>query len=278
MPGKNGYEVAQYIKQSPTLSHIPVVLLTGAFEPVDQARAAEVGCDGVLAKPFEPQLVIGRVKELLSADAHGGDGRRGGPGPRAGRESGAGRTGRLFRSARRRVFQAVGRKAGFGRKARIESAGGRRSRTRLRRRSPSSVADELDRYVSEHSEGHTPELSLSPEPVLQAAEPHQSRPRSSRPFRPSAALPASEFPGVSGSDSRAGPRNSDVGAVGQPAGRVKRAGVGGPSPTGVSVDCRRVRCASRRRAGGAGVRRSPRMAASPGRQPLLNRRRPCRST
>src|SRR5712691_10431051 len=66
MPGKNGYEVAQYIRQTPKLSHIPVVLLTGAFEPVDQARAAEAGCDGVLAKPLEPQLVIGRVKELLA--------------------------------------------------------------------------------------------------------------------------------------------------------------------------------------------------------------------
>jgi CheY-like chemotaxis protein len=66
MPGKNGYEVAQYMRESPRLAHIPVVLLTGAFEPVDQARAAEAGCDGVLAKPFEPQLVIGRVKELLA--------------------------------------------------------------------------------------------------------------------------------------------------------------------------------------------------------------------
>ena len=67
MPGRDGYEVARYIRQTPKLSHIPIVLLTGAFEPVDQAKAAEVGCDGVLAKPFEPQLVIGRVKELLSA-------------------------------------------------------------------------------------------------------------------------------------------------------------------------------------------------------------------
>ena len=66
MPGKNGYEVAQYIRKSPRLAHIPVVLLTGAFEPVDQARANAAGCDGVLAKPFEPQLVIGRVKELLA--------------------------------------------------------------------------------------------------------------------------------------------------------------------------------------------------------------------
>lgn len=66
MPGKTGYEVADYIKHSPELSHIPVVLLTGAFEPVDQAKAEAVECDGVLAKPFEPQLVVGRVKELLA--------------------------------------------------------------------------------------------------------------------------------------------------------------------------------------------------------------------
>lgn len=71
MPGRDGYEVARYIRQTPKLSHIPVVLLTGAFEPVDQVKAAEVGCDGVLAKPFEPQLVIGRVKELLSGAPRG---------------------------------------------------------------------------------------------------------------------------------------------------------------------------------------------------------------
>ena len=65
MPGKNGYEVARYIKHSDRLAHIPVLLLTGAFEPVDQHKVAEVRCDGVLAKPFEPQFVIGRVKELL---------------------------------------------------------------------------------------------------------------------------------------------------------------------------------------------------------------------
>ena len=65
MPGRNGYEVARYIKNSPTLAHIPVLLLTGAFEPVDQAKALEAGCDGVLIKPFVPQFVIGRVKELL---------------------------------------------------------------------------------------------------------------------------------------------------------------------------------------------------------------------
>ena len=67
MPGQDGYEVAAFIKDDPTLAHIPVLLLTGAFEPVDEERARQVRCDGVLAKPFEPQLLIGRVKELLSA-------------------------------------------------------------------------------------------------------------------------------------------------------------------------------------------------------------------
>ena len=66
MSGKNGYEVARYIKQSPHLAHIPVLLLTGAFDPVDLEKAGAAGCDGVLAKPFEPQLVIRRVRELLA--------------------------------------------------------------------------------------------------------------------------------------------------------------------------------------------------------------------
>ena len=72
MPGPSGYDVARHVKNTPHLAHIPVVLLTGAFEPIDQARAAAVGCDGVLAKPFEPQLVIGRVRELLARPKQGG--------------------------------------------------------------------------------------------------------------------------------------------------------------------------------------------------------------
>lgn len=66
MPERNGYEVAAFIKGNPAFAHIPVVLLTGAFEPIDESRAKSVGCDGVLVKPFEPQLVISRVKDLLA--------------------------------------------------------------------------------------------------------------------------------------------------------------------------------------------------------------------
>ena len=68
MPERDGYEVAAFIKEHPELAHIPVLLLTGAFEPVDQARARAVGCDGVLVKPFEPQHGDRRVRDLLAGN------------------------------------------------------------------------------------------------------------------------------------------------------------------------------------------------------------------
>jgi CheY-like chemotaxis protein len=63
---RTGYDVAAFVKQKPELSHIPVLLLAGSLEPVDSARAAAAQCDGVLTKPFDPQKVVMRVKELLS--------------------------------------------------------------------------------------------------------------------------------------------------------------------------------------------------------------------
>jgi CheY-like chemotaxis protein len=65
MPKRSGYDVSAFVKGKPELSHIPVLLLAGAFEPVDDAKAKEVHCDGVLVKPFEPQQVIARVRELI---------------------------------------------------------------------------------------------------------------------------------------------------------------------------------------------------------------------
>jgi CheY-like chemotaxis protein len=73
MPERDGYEVAAFIKGRPDLAHIPVLLLTGAFEPIDEGRAKAAGCDGVLVKPFEPQMVISRVKDLIAGRRPAGD-------------------------------------------------------------------------------------------------------------------------------------------------------------------------------------------------------------
>ncbi|HWQ36894.1 MAG TPA: response regulator [Blastocatellia bacterium] len=70
MPGRDGYEVCQFIKTNPELRHIPVVLLVHAFEPFDQARAAEVGADCHLTKPFHSiRTLVSTVRELTQRDA-----------------------------------------------------------------------------------------------------------------------------------------------------------------------------------------------------------------
>ena len=67
MPVRNGYEVCKYVKEDSTLSHIPVILLVGAFDPLDEQEAQRVGADGVLKKPFvPPDPLISMVKSALT--------------------------------------------------------------------------------------------------------------------------------------------------------------------------------------------------------------------
>ena len=65
MPCVDGYEVARWVRQQPHLSAVPVLLLAGITDPVDEQRLHDSGANGVLEKPFEPSHVISRVKELL---------------------------------------------------------------------------------------------------------------------------------------------------------------------------------------------------------------------
>ena len=67
MPVRNGYEVCKYVKDDKTLCHIPVILLVGAFDPLDEQEAQRVGADGVLKKPFvPPDPLISMVKSALA--------------------------------------------------------------------------------------------------------------------------------------------------------------------------------------------------------------------
>src|SRR3977135_2585726 len=66
MPVRNGYEVCEYVKKDSRFAHIPVVLLVGAFDPLDEREAQRVGADGILKKPFvPPEPLITMVKTLL---------------------------------------------------------------------------------------------------------------------------------------------------------------------------------------------------------------------
>jgi CheY-like chemotaxis protein len=65
MPEKNGYEVCEAIKSNPATARIPVILLSGTFEPFDRERAERIGADAIVSKPFDSQQLIAQVELLL---------------------------------------------------------------------------------------------------------------------------------------------------------------------------------------------------------------------
>lgn len=66
LPGKNGYEICEFVKNHPELKNTPVILLVPAFEPFDEERAARVGADHHLTKPFQSiRTLIATVKNLI---------------------------------------------------------------------------------------------------------------------------------------------------------------------------------------------------------------------
>jgi CheY-like chemotaxis protein len=67
MPEKNGYDVCEQLKRNPATSGIPVLLLTGTFEPFDRKRAEAAGANGHITKPFESQVLVSKVEELIAA-------------------------------------------------------------------------------------------------------------------------------------------------------------------------------------------------------------------
>jgi CheY-like chemotaxis protein len=77
MPDKDGYEVCEFIKQHEQLAKIPVILMSGVVNRTVAERATAVKADDLIRKPFQPQDLITRVKNLLhpktSTSQTGGD-------------------------------------------------------------------------------------------------------------------------------------------------------------------------------------------------------------
>jgi CheY-like chemotaxis protein len=69
MPGLSGYEVCEAVKRLPGGAFIPVILLTGTFEPFDRARADRIGADGIVTKPFDSQALASLVRDLIQKAA-----------------------------------------------------------------------------------------------------------------------------------------------------------------------------------------------------------------
>lgn len=66
MPGLDGYQICERIKNNPDLTGVPVLLLAGTFEPFDEQRAEQVGAAGWISKPFTSQALIDKVEQTLA--------------------------------------------------------------------------------------------------------------------------------------------------------------------------------------------------------------------
>jgi DNA-binding response OmpR family regulator len=65
MPDKDGYQVCEFIKQHDRLGKTPVILMSGVVNRSVAERAMAVKADELIRKPFQPQDLIVRVKNLL---------------------------------------------------------------------------------------------------------------------------------------------------------------------------------------------------------------------
>lgn len=66
MKGLNGLELCKILKADETVSHIPIILLTGTSSEETQLQSMEMGADDYIKKPFDKDLLMARVKSLLN--------------------------------------------------------------------------------------------------------------------------------------------------------------------------------------------------------------------
>ena len=65
MPGKDGYQLCQEIKQDIQLCHIPVILVTAKITADNQVEGLNVGADAYVTKPFEPAVLSALIQSQL---------------------------------------------------------------------------------------------------------------------------------------------------------------------------------------------------------------------
>lgn len=65
MPGINGYDVCKELKNDPETKDIIIIMLTAKGQEADKIKGLEVGVDEYITKPFSPQDLLDRTKDLL---------------------------------------------------------------------------------------------------------------------------------------------------------------------------------------------------------------------
>jgi two-component system alkaline phosphatase synthesis response regulator PhoP len=65
MPKMNGMEVCRKIKKELEMKDVFIVLLTAKGQELDRLKGQEVGADVYMTKPFDPEVILNKAKEVL---------------------------------------------------------------------------------------------------------------------------------------------------------------------------------------------------------------------
>ena len=68
MPKMNGMEVCRRVKKELQLDKVFIVLLTAKGQELDRQRGQEVGADVYMTKPFDPEIILSKAKEVLGIE------------------------------------------------------------------------------------------------------------------------------------------------------------------------------------------------------------------
>lgn len=72
MPRKNGFEVCAEVRADPTLSRMPILMLTAKGREAEMKKGISLGADAYITKPFSTHDLVAKVHELLHReDAEG---------------------------------------------------------------------------------------------------------------------------------------------------------------------------------------------------------------
>ena len=65
LPGMNGFDLCEKLKNELETSHIPIILLTAKITPEDQRKGYESGADAYITKPFDFNVMVSQIESIL---------------------------------------------------------------------------------------------------------------------------------------------------------------------------------------------------------------------
>ncbi len=65
LPKINGYKVCRMLKFDEKYKHIPIIMFTAKVQDIDKQMGQKVGADAYITKPFEPGILLAKIRELL---------------------------------------------------------------------------------------------------------------------------------------------------------------------------------------------------------------------